>query len=373
LEIFTPSLEDLVKGNQEYRDNNGSCNLRSQFKWCPVYSYLEHRRFSSPVEYLCQVVRESRKYKDNWEKNHCRYFKCADITIKFESDLPITEKTFHPTFYPFQTDRPEENMITFQRYFKMPHLDGKDLGEIIYHRHGWEVRRKENSWIYLNYLKDSKRVKTIAVFNKDYTKARMYGNEIETTDKITMGYKDSTMVDAYLDDIFLTQTSLAHVLANRGGFYLHSSGIVIDGKGILFVGHSGAGKSTIRNMALLKEEIKPLCNDHNIVCKCQDGYRVYGIWANVNDLSEVQATSVPLGAIMFLEQANENKILQLEDGLEMAKRMLPCVIRPIESIEWWDKTLKTINDVNREVPCYRLRFDLTGKIIDILRDISHWC
>jgi len=35
-ETFIPSLKDKVKGDQEYRDNCGSCDLRSECRWCPV-------------------------------------------------------------------------------------------------------------------------------------------------------------------------------------------------------------------------------------------------------------------------------------------------------------------------------------------------
>jgi MoaA/NifB/PqqE/SkfB family radical SAM enzyme len=364
-DIFIPSLRERVRKNKEYRDNCGSCNLRSDCRWCPVYSYLEYRRFSAPVEYLCEVARENRKFKNEWKRNNIRYFKCADITIKMEADLPITEETFHPTFFLFQTDEPGEDMINIRYHFEMPYLDGEDLGEIVYQKPGWEVRRKGSSWIYISFSWKSKKPEKIAIFNKDHTKASIYSDGITRT-------KDKGLTSFSLDDIFLSQISLAHTLSNQDGFFLHSSGIVVGGKGILFVGHSGAGKTTIRNMALLKKEIKPLCNDRNIVRKCPDGYRVYSTW-ELSDLPNEQATSVPLGAIMFLEQAKENLILPFDDGLEVTKRLLPCVIRPVETAEWWDKTLNVVGKIARDVSCYRLRFDLTGKIIDQLNDISRWC
>ena len=67
-----------------------------------------------------------------------------------ESDLPITEETFHPTLNLFQTDEPGEDMITIQHHFEIPYLDDKDLGEVVYKKGAWEVRRKENSWIYVS-------------------------------------------------------------------------------------------------------------------------------------------------------------------------------------------------------------------------------
>lgn len=308
---------------------------------------------------------------EDWERNHCRYFKCADITIKIESDLPITEKTFHPTFYPFQIDKPEESIIHIQHHFEVPYLDSNSLGKPVYFRKecvhkGCEAYRKDDSWIYLtDFKKYSDVANKIAVFNKDHTKGRIYSNKIAANGEMAKLEDNNS---TYLFDIVLTHIPLANVLADRDGIFLHSSGIVVGGKGILFVGHSGAGKTTLRNMALLREDIKPLCNDKNIVRKCPDGYRVYGTWVFSKNLSDIQATSVPLGAIMFLEQALENKILPLEDGLKVG-RMLAHVIRPMESKEWWDKTLSIVGEITKEIPCYRLRFDLTGRIIDQLETI----
>lgn len=363
-ETFIPSLKDKVKGDQEYRDNCGSCGLRSECRWCPVYGYLEHRRFSAPVEYLCKVARENRKFKEDWEKNHCRYFKCADITIKMEFDLPITEKTFPPTFDLFQTNEHGKDMIIIQHHFEMPHLDGKDLGTVVMpYIDGWEVHRNKSSWIYLSSSKDNKEAKKIAVFNSDHKKVRIYRNEITN--------KDEDLTCFYKDDIFISHISVAHVLADQGGFFLHSSGVILNGKSILFLGSPGAGKSTIRNMALLNKNIKPLCNDRNIVRKWTDGYRAYGIWTYTDNLQEVQAFSAPLGAIMFLEKAKENLILPLEDRLEIIKKLILCVMLPVDSTEWWDKTLNIVGEVTRKIPCYRLRFDLSGRIIEQLEDLFH--
>lgn len=360
-EVFIPSLKDRIRGGKEYRDNCGSCNLKNECKWCPVYAYLEHGSFSLPVEYLCEIARENKKFKAEWKKNNCIYFKCADISIKIESESPITEETFHPVFYFFKTNKPENEIISIEYHFEIPNLNNKDLGDLIYQRGEWEVRRKGGSWIYLSFLGKSKNPKKIAIFNKEHTKIRIY-TDLSTNIK-------ENLSSFYIDDIFLTQISLSQILSEKSGFFLHSSGVIIGGKAVLFVGHSGAGKSTIRNMVLLDKNIKPLCNDRNIIRKRDEIYKAYGTWTYTENLHEIQATSASLGAIMFLEQAKENLIIPFENRFEIAQKLLPYIIRPVESKEWWDKTLSNLNEIIREVPFYRLKFDLSGEIIEQLKSL----
>ncbi len=95
---FIPSLADKVIGGREYSENCGSCESRKNCRWCGVYGYLEHGRYSAPVEYLCAAAQESRAYQAEYEKDHCRYFQIAGITVKVESDLNFNEIKFKREF-----------------------------------------------------------------------------------------------------------------------------------------------------------------------------------------------------------------------------------------------------------------------------------
>jgi len=359
-EEFIPSLAHKVRGGKEYMENCQSCQLQENCRWCPVYGYLEHRRFSAPVEYLCEMAKEATKFKDDWELKHCRYFECAGITIRVESDEEASKWPLQPTINLFQIERPRDVMISIKHSSDVPDLKGKDLGAVIYEKGCWIIRRKGNSLIYLrNTGDDSKNAQRIAVFNQDHTSIHLYSQWPKSN-----GALDLSQI--HYDQIFLSQSALAHILARLGGFFIHSSGVVIEGKGILFVGHSGIGKSTIRSMMLSKSDVKPLCDDRNVLRKCDNGTWVYGTWAN-KDFSDVSAASAPLGAIMFLEQAHENKIIPIYERLNVVKKILACIIRPLESVEWWNQSLKIVNDMAKEVPCYSLRFNLKGDISDIVR------
>jgi hypothetical protein len=140
----------------------------------------------------------------------------------------------------------------------------------------------------------------------------------------------------------------------------------LEGKGLLFVGHSEAGKSTMAMMLKGKAEI--LCDDRMIIRKQPEGFKIYGTWSH-GDVPEISANSAPLRAIMFLEKADANRIIPLGDKKEITKRLLSCLIKPFVTTDWWEKTLALIEKISAQVPCYLLRFDKSGKVVDVLKGL----
>jgi len=364
---FIPSLSNKIKVIEDHKNNCGSCGYKNDCRICPVYGYLEHRDFNAKVEYLCAVAKENRKFKENWRKNHRRYFKIADITIQIDSDLPITEATFHPKFKLFEVAGPGEDTISIRHHFSLLNLESKDLGKELYRKSPWAIYQKGNSWIYLGISpsKADKSLHRVVVFNNDHTKARIYNANEGTF--LKGGLRSLTLLPT-------DQILLSRILADRKGCYLHSCGVIFAGKGLLFAGHSEAGKSTMATMLKGKAEI--LCDDRIIVRKLPTTnrrlpaeFRIYGTWSH-GDVPDVSINSAPLRAIMFLEKADTNQIIPLRDEKEITKRLLSHLIRPFVTVEWWEKTLVMIEKISQEVPCYILRFDKSGKIVDLLKKFN---
>ncbi|NIQ80055.1 MAG: hypothetical protein GTN93_18590 [Anaerolineae bacterium] len=51
----------------------------------------------------------------------------------------------------------------------------------------------------------------------------------------------------------------------------------------------------------------------------------------------------------------------------MARGLLPCLIKPLESREWWEKMLALVDAIAAEIPGYVLHFDTSGQVVDVLR------
>jgi hypothetical protein len=268
------------------------------------------------------------------------------------------------------------------------------MGEEVYRKPPWTIYRNGPSWLYVGIsantegalsrlwsgiwsrfypLTPRSRQKTkqvesifsgsvkdgyihqVALFNHDYSNIRIYN-------KTEQSFRKGNLHSLTL---FPTdQILLARVLADREGCYIHASGVVLDDKGILFVGHSDAGKSTM--VMMLQDKAKVLCDDRIVVRRWPNGFKIHGTWSH-GDVPDVSADYAPLKAILFLKQDRVNRLIPIDRKQEISRRLLACLIKPLGTADWWEKMLDLVDQMAREVPCYSLRFTKDGGVIDLLR------
>ncbi len=357
-EHFIPSLKDAVRGGPEYQAGCGSCELRADCRVCPVYAYLEHDRYSAKVDYLCDVAQEVRRYKQEWRKTHLRYYRIAGITIQLTADFEINDSTYQDKFAKFRVDGPGDDTVALNLVAAVPTRADLQLGKQVYRRTPWDIYRQGQSWVYLVVATDDADAEPeiAAVFNADHTEATVYTR----ADVIARG--DLGSLTTFTSD----QVWLAQLLADREGCYMHSSGIIMDGKGLLFVGHSEAGKSTM--LKILGGQGELLCDDRVIVRRGPDGFRIHGSWSH-GELPDVSPNSAPLRAILYLDKAPTNELIPIESRKERFSTALNYVVRPMVTADWWDKILTLTDRMAAEVPAYRLRFDKSGAVADLLKTL----
>jgi hypothetical protein len=150
-----------------------------------------------------------------------------------------------------------------------------------------------------------------------------------------------------------------------GGLVFHSSGLDDNGKGIVFIGHAGAGKST--QLGLWSQEPGVIAmNDDRIAVQVEaHGPMAYGTpWGGTADIARNHAA--PLVALIILEQAPENDIKPLAPAsaasLLAARAFLP----------YWDQSLMlramaNLSNLLGRVPVYRLRCRPEGVVIPLVR------
>jgi hypothetical protein len=134
----------------------------------------------------------------------------------------------------------------------------------------------------------------------------------------------------------------------------HAAVVSYDGKGYMFLGKSGTGKSTHARLWLKYNEGSELLNDDNPVVRIFDGARavVYGSpWSGKTPCYKNQEFA--LGGFVMLSQAPYNKIERLR-GVRAYAALVPCI-----SGKRWEAVIadglhKTENALAMNVPVWYL-------------------
>ncbi len=352
-ESFIPAICDRVRGDQDYLESCGACADRSFCRWCSVFSHLEHRRPDRPVAYLCDVAREHRQYHERWKRDHRRFFEIAGISIQVDSDRPFGDQSFSPQLRSFQRPAAGADLVRLEHHEGIPVMDGQFTGTVVHDRAPWRVYRKDSGWLYFCYSNtfDEQHWVHVTAFSRDHSHARVFRNP-EFPSAAAGG---NSLTGFPTDQLWISQ-----LLALRQGFYLHSSGMVMSGRGLLFVGHSEAGKSTITRM--LNPAATVLCDDRIIVRRRNREWRVYGTWSH-GEIPDVSDADAAVAAVFFLEKSSDNRLVPIGDRMDRRRRLLSCLIRPVATPEWWEATLPLVYDLADSVPCYAMRFDRSGAIV----------
>ena len=134
---------------------------------------------------------------------------------------------------------------------------------------------------------------------------------------------------------------------------MHASVVMRGGRGFLFLGKSGTGKSTHSQLWLDHIPGTELLNDDNPVLRIGDGeVRVYGSpWSGKTPCYKAQ--DAPVGAIVRLRQAPQNHIERLGAVHAYSSVMASCSgFRAIRSLA--DAQHETLSEIAQRVPCYQL-------------------
>lgn len=138
-----------------------------------------------------------------------------------------------------------------------------------------------------------------------------------------------------------------------GGFMLHSSAVILDGKAYLFSAPSGTGKSTHTGLwqEVFGDRAQILNDDKPAIRAVEDGVFAYGTpWSGKTDMNiNVKA---PIAGICFLERSEKNWIKRIDTNSAISG-ILNQTIRPFE-LQGMDLLLSHIEKVITTVPVFKM-------------------
>ena len=191
----------------------------------------------------------------------------------------------------------------------------------------------------------------------DFKEVTMYFNE-----KFTCR-KNGSVILSNPVSYPLDQILLMYILAKKGGILVHAAGIEVNGKGFIFPGKSGAGKSTIAMHSIERGDVGLLSDDRVIIRRVDNMYKVFGTpWPG--EAGVAQNINLPLSEIFFIYHGTENRVKEITSQ-ETIERLLP-----VTSIPWYDKdVIPEILDFCEEliscVPAYELYFKPGVEVVDV--------
>lgn len=148
---------------------------------------------------------------------------------------------------------------------------------------------------------------------------------------------------------------IAHtlLLARSGGFLLHASSAVRNGKAFLFAGVSEAGKTTIARLA--PPDVALLTDEVSYVRRIDDRYLAYGT-PFAGELGEPgKNISAPIAALYLLEKAPQNHIKRV-DSMHAAHRLLRNILFFAHDEELVRLVFESALAFVEAVPIYELSF-----------------
>jgi len=299
--------------------------------------------------------------------------KIADIVIKMQSNFRLEQLTeieqreqiserFNNFLYKGK-DRPDI-VIKINIVDRLPEIiKTKDIF-VTYHfqdrKENWRLQKKNNSYIYRC---DVGNKKQLMLINETFDRVAAY-----LLPKKNKG-KAWNIMDIIYD--FLQVLLINYFALSKKGIFVHSIGVKdLDGKGLLFAGKSGAGKSSTARLWHKHSRVMVLNDDRIIVRKLNGRFFIYGSpWhGEFSDYLQSYIESAPLDKLFFIYHASQNMVRRILEK-EAFSLLYPALFPT-----FWDKAcLENIvsfcQDLVKDVVCLKLGFVNDKKVIAFVRKV----
>lgn len=142
---------------------------------------------------------------------------------------------------------------------------------------------------------------------------------------------------------FLSCVGLHSKLLQRGAVVFHAAYIDWNGKAVLFAGHSGVGKSTQADLWVRYAGAEIINGDRALIRRKKGVWNAYG-YPCCGSSDFCLNRTLPLSAIVLLEQGKENKICLLSKGQKFR-----ALFAGSEMYLWNEKEMQYVSQIAEEI------------------------
>lgn len=282
--------------------------------------------------------------------------KIADITVLLESRDSELGFIISGAMDQFRVEEMLPDAVVQIRWCE---LDKIELGEKIFDSGSvWQLYQNDRQYLFrcAAPFSDWQAFK-IARFNNDFT-----SGEILCQRRYFAADKPFYPLEYPLDELLFM-----NLLSRSQGAEVHACGLSdTTGQGYLFIGQSGAGKSTTARLWAANSGVKILTDERVMLRQSGEQILMYGTpWHGDAGISSPDKAA--LNKVFFLRQWHKNEIVRL-GHTEAAARFFACSFPPFYSSQGLDSVLGFFAETVQRVPAYELRFVPDQSVVDFVRE-----
>jgi hypothetical protein len=284
-----------------------------------------------------------------------RFLRVAGLTVQITTADPDLPLALGPAAARFAIDQAMPDVLV-EVLAGRP--TGEDAHDLIFDSRGpWRLYREPTGVLFQFFsTSHGPAPYKIARVNDDFTRVRVVINRSCFPPGVPI-----EPLEYPLDELLFI-----NMLSRRGGLEIHGCGLIdISGEGYLFVGQSGAGKSTMARLWLGEPGAVILSDDRVVLRLETDGLRMYGTpWHGDEPLAS--PLSARLQRVFLLRQHSMHQLVPLSHG-DAAARLFAASFPAFYDPSAIEQSLEFIAATVAAVPCCELRFTPAPSIIDFVR------
>ena len=283
----------------------------------------------------------------------------AGILINVHSPLDAAELGIEARLGPFITAGEQDNQIArVDLQWRESDRPPSAPGELIYDPGSiWRMYRDGTDYCAeLTYHGDGDGAQTHGVLRSNPA-----WDQVTLTEQRTGGDWHSVF------NIGAGELMLRTAILFTGGLVLHASGVDDQGRGIVFIGHSGAGKSTQVGLWMKEPSVIAMNDDRIAVRTDASGSACYGTpWGGTAGVARNHGA--PLTALIALEQAAEDSIERVAPD-HAARTLASRTFLPYWDARLMARALANLDSLLAAVPVYRLRCRPHREVVSLVRSV----